>query len=120
MDQCNGCHPEILVIKNFAGHVQFLTINIDFPCRHNDAIQCLAYNPITPILASCSSSDFGLWSPEQKNVQKYRVGSRVCACAWNDDGTLLALGLASGFVSIRNKVFSILSSFQVDIYLLKS
>lgn len=27
--------------------------------RHNDAIQCLAYNPVTHQLASCAVSDFG-------------------------------------------------------------
>nr|CAH0101988.1 unnamed protein product [Daphnia galeata] len=70
---------------------------------HNDTIQCVSYNPVSPILASCSSNDFGLWSPEQKNVQKYRVSSRVCSCSWNDDGTLLALGLANGTISIRNR-----------------
>ena len=72
--------------------------------RHNDTIQCMAYNPVSPILASCSASDFGLWSPEQKNVQKYRVGSRICSCSWNDDGTILALGLANGTVTLRNRV----------------
>uniref|UniRef100_A0A4W6D767 Intraflagellar transport protein 122 homolog n=1 Tax=Lates calcarifer TaxID=8187 RepID=A0A4W6D767_LATCA len=32
---------------------------------HNDSIQCVAYNPVTHQLASCSSGDFGLWSPER-------------------------------------------------------
>ena len=27
--------------------------------RHNDAIQCLAYNPVSHQLSSCSCSDFG-------------------------------------------------------------
>lgn len=72
--------------------------------RHGDAIQCLAYNPTSTLLASCAVSDFGLWSPEQKSVQKYKVGSRITSCSWSVDGQLLALGLYSGFVSIRNKV----------------
>ena len=37
---------------------------------HNDTIQCLAYNPVNHALASCTASDFGLWSPEQKKVEK--------------------------------------------------
>jgi len=40
---------------------------------HNDAVQCLAYNPISHQLASCAIGDFGLWSSEQKSVQKYKV-----------------------------------------------
>ena len=34
--------------------------------QHSESIQCLAYNPVTQQLASATSSDFGLWSPEQK------------------------------------------------------
>ncbi|XP_061187801.1 intraflagellar transport protein 122 homolog isoform X4 [Saccostrea echinata] len=70
---------------------------------HNDAIQCLAYNPVTHQLASCAVSDFGLWSPEQKNVSKHKVNSRITCCSWTNDGQYLALGLYNGLVSIRNK-----------------
>ncbi|XP_020611190.1 intraflagellar transport protein 122 homolog isoform X2 [Orbicella faveolata] len=70
---------------------------------HNDSIQCLAYNPLTQQLASCTTNDFGLWSPEQKSVQKHKVSSRVTSCSWTNDGQYLALGLFNGFVSIRNK-----------------
>jgi intraflagellar transport protein 122 len=28
--------------------------------NHNEAIQCLAYNPVTQQLASCTASDFGM------------------------------------------------------------
>jgi intraflagellar transport protein 122 len=41
---------------------------------HNDSIQCMAYNPLTQQLASATSSDVGLWSPEQKSVAKHKVG----------------------------------------------
>ncbi|XP_061428791.1 intraflagellar transport protein 122 homolog [Lethenteron reissneri] len=44
---------------------------------HNDVIQSVAYNPVSHQLASCSSSDFGLWSPEQKSVQKHKASSRI-------------------------------------------
>ncbi|PNI31979.1 IFT122 isoform 23, partial [Pan troglodytes] len=47
---------------------------------HNDAIQCVSYNPITHQLASCSSSDFGLWSPEQKSVSKHKSSSKIICC----------------------------------------
>ncbi|WAR26649.1 IF122-like protein [Mya arenaria] len=70
---------------------------------HNDAIQCMCYNPVTHALASCAVTDFGLWSPEQKSVSKHKVSSRVTCCSWTNDGQYLALGLYNGLISIRNK-----------------
>ncbi|XP_024100853.3 intraflagellar transport protein 122 homolog isoform X19 [Pongo pygmaeus] len=70
---------------------------------HNDAIQCVSYNPITHQLASCSSSDFGLWSPEQKSVSKHKSSSKIICCSWTNDGQYLALGMFNGIISIRNK-----------------
>ncbi|XP_072569249.1 intraflagellar transport protein 122 homolog [Paramormyrops kingsleyae] len=70
---------------------------------HNDSIQCVAYNPVTHQLASCSSGDFGLWSPEQKSVSKHKVSSKITCCGWTNDGQYLALGMVNGVVSIRNK-----------------
>ncbi|KAG8002573.1 hypothetical protein GBF38_015038 [Nibea albiflora] len=74
-----------------------------FTCSHNDSIQCVAYNPVTHQLASCSSGDFGLWSPEQKSVNKHKVSSKITCCGWTNDGQYLALGMMNGVVSIRNK-----------------
>ncbi|NXG47405.1 IF122 protein, partial [Psilopogon haemacephalus] len=71
--------------------------------QHNDSIQCVSYNPLTHQLASCSSSDFGLWSPEQKSVSKHKTSSKITCCSWTNDGQYLALGMLSGVVSIRNK-----------------
>ncbi|KAK9970108.1 hypothetical protein ABG768_026076 [Culter alburnus] len=70
---------------------------------HNDSIQCVTYNPVTHQLASCSSGDFGLWSPEQKSVSKHKVSSKITCCGWTNDGQYLALGMMNGVVSIRNK-----------------
>ncbi|KAM6062275.1 intraflagellar transport protein 122 homolog isoform 1-T1 [Chlamydotis macqueenii] len=70
---------------------------------HNDSIQCVSYNPLTHQLASCSSSDFGLWSPEQKSVSKHKASSKITCCSWTNDGQYLALGMFNGVVSIRNK-----------------
>ncbi|NP_998055.1 intraflagellar transport protein 122 homolog [Danio rerio] len=70
---------------------------------HNDSIQCVSYNPVTHQLASCSSGDFGLWSPEQKSVSKHKVSSKITCCGWTNDGQYLALGMMNGVVSIRNK-----------------
>uniref|UniRef100_A0A3Q1IH06 Intraflagellar transport protein 122 homolog n=1 Tax=Anabas testudineus TaxID=64144 RepID=A0A3Q1IH06_ANATE len=67
------------------------------------ASTCVAYNPVTHQLASCSSGDFGLWSPEQKSVNKHKVSSKITCCGWTNDGQYLALGMMNGVVSIRNK-----------------
>ncbi|XP_078207899.1 intraflagellar transport protein 122 homolog isoform X4 [Callithrix jacchus] len=70
---------------------------------HNDSIQCVSYNPVTHQLASCSSSDFGLWSPEQKSISKHKSSSKIICCSWTNDGQYLALGMFNGIISIRNK-----------------
>ncbi|BES91638.1 Intraflagellar transport 122 homolog (Chlamydomonas) [Nesidiocoris tenuis] len=70
---------------------------------HSDAVQCIKFNPFTTHLASCGTTEFILWSPELKAVQKYKSNSKILTCSWSPDGHLLALGLASGSVSIRNR-----------------
>lgn len=62
------------------------------------------FNPVSHQLLSCSLSDIAFWSAEQKAVQKHKSGGRVNCCAWTTDGQYFALGLATGYVSIRNKV----------------
>jgi intraflagellar transport protein 122 len=54
-------------------------------------------------LASATSSDFGLWSPEQKSVAKHKVASKVLTMGWSNDGQYLALGQYDGNVSVRDK-----------------
>ena len=39
---------------------------------HTEAIQCLAFNPVTHALASCTTTDFGYWTVESKQVQLLR------------------------------------------------
>jgi intraflagellar transport protein 122 len=69
---------------------------------HNDSVQKLAYNPITHQLASCTATDFGLWSPEQKSVSKHKVAAKILCTSWTNDGQYLALGMLNGHVSIRD------------------
>lgn len=63
----------------------------------------------------------GLWSPEQKAVNKENVPSKILSCrygddvgveralqmefaaAWTNDGQFLALGMWNGQITIRNK-----------------
>ena len=70
---------------------------------HNDTIQKLVYNPVTQQLASCTASDFGLWSPEQKSVQKHKVPAKILCASWTNDGQFLALGMLNGHVTVRDK-----------------
>lgn len=82
--------------------------------RHNEAVQAMQFNPVSHQLLSCSLSDIALWSPEQKAVVKHKSRGRVNCCAWTNDGQYLAIGLASGYVSIRNKVcFLCLKSMSI-------
>lgn len=83
---------------------------------HGDAVQCLAYNPLSHQLASCALSDFAYWSSEQKAVQKYKIYNRIKTCSWTNDGQYLALGLANGVISIRNKVSIYYNTITVKIW----
>lgn len=70
---------------------------------HSSPIQRVKYSPISIMLASCSDNDFGIWTPEQKQVTKEKTSSKILAVAWSTDGTLVALGMQSGVISIRNQ-----------------
>ncbi|EQC37613.1 hypothetical protein SDRG_05207 [Saprolegnia diclina VS20] len=70
---------------------------------HNESIQKVVYNPQSQCLASCTSADFGLWSPEQKSVAKHKVVSKILCASWSIDGELLALGLFNGQILLRDK-----------------
>ena len=83
---------------------------LKFP--HNDTIQCVAYNPVNHGLASCTASDFGLWSPEQRKVQKTKVSSKILCCDWTKDGQILALGHLDGKVSLYDKKGDLKTSFE--------
>lgn len=87
-------------------YIQLKLINLKnlYWFRHDSAVQCVAYHPTSHLLASCSNADFGLWSPEQKNVTKTKLTGRITCCAWSADGQLLAFGLYNGQVHIRDKV----------------
>lgn len=43
-----------------------------------------------------------MWTPEQKQVVKEKVQSKILCAAWSSDGSILALGMLNGWISIRN------------------
>lgn len=92
----SGGKDKTVIIWNSAG-AGILKYN------HNDPIQCLAFSPVTHQLASATATDFGLWSPEHKAVQKYQVSAKVLCMSWTSDGQYLALGHINGHVSVRTK-----------------
>jgi len=51
---------------------------------HSDSVQKVLYNPATDSLASCTNTDFGLWSPTEKSVAKYKVQSKILSAAWSN------------------------------------
>ncbi len=59
--------------------------------------------------AACSptvdvvETDFGIFSPEQKAVSKYKVTAKVLCMSWSNDGQFLALGQYNGHISVRDK-----------------
>ena len=79
---------------------------------HSDTVQQVKYNPVTQLLASCSAVDFGLWSPDQSAVTKYKPGSRILCCDWTSDGRYLVLGLFNGQVTVRDQKGEEISSVQ--------
>lgn len=118
MDEQIGWHAQIYVSIRFWSNLDFFciifvilieknTFMLKICYRHNDAIQCMAFNPVSHQLLSCTQADFTFWSVEQKAVQKIKVSSRINCCAWTSDGQYFAIGMTNGTVSIRNKVNSI-------------
>lgn len=69
---------------------------------HSESVQVVLYNPSIDLLASCSNKDFGFWSSKQRSVNKYPVESKILSASWTMDGQILALGLFSGTISLRN------------------
>ncbi|XP_064399631.1 intraflagellar transport protein 122 homolog isoform X2 [Halichondria panicea] len=70
---------------------------------HSDLIQSLQYNPVSQLLLSCTTSEVGLWSPEQKSVMKTKVTSKCLCCSWTNDGQFFAVGHYNGTVTIWTK-----------------
>ena len=78
-------------------------LNQKYTFDHSSALQALAFNPITPnILATASVNDFAIWNMPSTSLRKIKVTSRVCCLGWTSDGQMLALGLHSGTISLRD------------------
>ena len=84
----------ILKGESYAGELKY---------KHQDAVQSVSYNPVSSQLLSCTASDFGLWHPEQRSVDKHRVDSKILSCSWTPNGLHFALGFFSGRIQIRDR-----------------
>jgi intraflagellar transport protein 122 len=70
--------------------------------NHTAPIQKVKYCPSILQLVSCSEVDFGIWNPDQKQVVKEKVPSKILSAAWSVDGSILALGLLNGWIMLRD------------------
>jgi intraflagellar transport protein 122 len=41
--------------------------------QHTEPIQAITHNPLTNHVTSVTSGEFGIWSPDQKSVNKFKV-----------------------------------------------
>ena len=42
-----------------------------------------------------------MWTPTQKQVQKDKVSSKILSACWNMDGSIMAVGLQNGMITVR-------------------
>ncbi|KOB69743.1 Uncharacterized protein OBRU01_16397 [Operophtera brumata] len=72
---------------------------------HKGAVHAVAYCGDGKKFASGSADkNVIIWSYKMEGaVQKYKLSGRITCCAWSSNGQHLAIGLASGVVSIRDK-----------------
>lgn len=80
--------------------------------NHAGPIQRVKFHPLSMKLASCSDVDFGIWSPDQKQVVKEKESSKISAVAWSLDGSIFAIGMYSGVISVRNQQMDELQRFE--------
>lgn len=72
--------------------------------QHTSSVQYLSFNPVNYQLISLAVNDFGIWSRDQDKVQKFSIPQKGLTCAWNPDGTILAIGLMNGVVLLRDSL----------------
>jgi hypothetical protein len=87
-----------------------------FAFDHDSPLVALAFSPAgsadggadggRPVLASVSRADLAVWSPPSATLRKTRLppADAATAAAWSAEGGVLAVGLASGGVSLRDGV----------------
>ena len=68
---------------------------------HAWPIQTISYSPNSNCLLSCSENDYGIWSPDQKNVSKEKLNSKILCSSWSFNGQLFGFGLENGHIIIK-------------------
>lgn len=70
---------------------------------HDDSVREVLFNPVNVSLASYSNMDIGIWSLDTQDIVKFTTSAQVLSITWSKDGELLAIGMMSGQLSLRNK-----------------
>ncbi|GMS95607.1 hypothetical protein PENTCL1PPCAC_17781 [Pristionchus entomophagus] len=81
---------------------------------HSDAIQCLAFHPLSVILLSCALTDYAHWSESDKNVNKQKVPGRITSCGWSRKGDHFAVALYDGRILLKTFDPSDLPNFNAS------
>ncbi|GMT24409.1 hypothetical protein PFISCL1PPCAC_15706 [Pristionchus fissidentatus] len=68
---------------------------------HSDAIQYIAFHPLSVILLSCAITDYAHWTETDKNVNKQKVTGRITCAAWSKTGDYFAIALFDGKVLLK-------------------
>lgn len=63
-------------------------------------------------MASGSADDLGLFSTEHSSVSKMKIPARSLSLDWSPDGQILAIGLYSGSVMLKDKQGASLVNFM--------
>ena len=84
------CCPRVAFVPSAQPREENVSLSVSlFLMRVHMCCAQVCYNAATDQLASCTASDFGLWSKEQSSVAKHKVQSRILSACWSNDGKFL-------------------------------
>lgn len=70
---------------------------------HSSAVRALSFNPMSNQLSSASMSEIGVWSFDQRAVDKIKTDSAILCIAWSPCGEWLVAGSVDGSLKAYNR-----------------